>query len=615
MRFENSTILSAPRETVWGLVADTDPLNREMGLPPIPFRFVPRTDGGADTFAEIRVAGLTLRYREHPFDWVRPCYYRVRRTFAGGPIREIVGGATLEAVEGGTRVVVWSEIEPSGPLGAVACRAVGTKANADFLRACRGFEEFLKGRAPTPYPRHTSEPPPNRVRLDQKLRSLADAGGERHLVERLGAFLADSPPESTMGMRPFALADAWGVDRFAALKTFLLAASGSVGLLELRWRVLCPVCRGGPSAASHLSQVSSQVHCESCNIRFDSEFDRSVEVCFDVAPAVRPVKEVTHCIGGPGRAPHTAAQFYLRAGERRTDEIRLPPGEYNLTSAQSVSSCRFCVQERSASTIQCTIQERAGRIGMELATDGPVNPDACWILQNMTDRAVVLRLETPEWTGEAATAALVTSLQAFRDQFGSEVLSPGTEAAIRQICVLFSDLRGSTSMYRTHGDAPSYKTVRTHFELMRRIIDTHNGAIVKTIGDAVMATFVDPADGVKAALAVQRETSSMPDHPVVKLGLHYGPAIAVTANERLDYFGQTINLASRIQAQSEGGDVVLSAALAGDGGVSGLLSTLRLEPEPFEAAVRGLEEPVRMVRIRAGAASGTRGAAAGVIPG
>ncbi len=606
MHFEQSIILAASRETVWKLVADTDRLNREVGLPPILFTFTPRKAGGTDAIATARIAGFTLRYREHPFDWVRPAYYHVRRTFEKGPVREMVGGARLEEVEGGTLVTVWGDLEPTNALGAIACRAIGAKAISDFILAYRGFDAYLKEAAATPYPRHSGRPTAHRERLRQKLALLKTAGASEDVAERLGGYLAGAPPESTVGMRPFALADRWGVDRISVLKACLLAAGSAVGLLDLRWRVLCPSCRGGPAATSRLSEVGESVHCEACNIRFDAEFDRSVEVCFSVAPAIRDVRETTFCIGGPGRAPHAVAQFYLRPGERRTETLILAPGGYTLASLQAAQTVSYSTCESAADEACVRITESESRAVIQLESGEETGCRSAWTIVNESGQEVVLRMETPEWTNQTATAALVTSLQTFRDQFSSEVLAPGMELAVRQICVLFSDLKGSTAMYRAQGDAPSYRTVREHFDLMRRIIDAHNGAIVKTIGDAVMATFSDPAEGVDAALAIQRAAMAEPDHPVVKLGLHYGPAIAVTANEKLDYFGQTVNLAARVQGASEGGDVVISSALAADPAIAEILSSGEYSITPFETVVRGVDEPVKMLRIFFAGASKTQ---------
>jgi class 3 adenylate cyclase len=210
---------------------------------------------------------------------------------------------------------------------------------------------------------------------------------------------------------------------------------------------------------------------------------------------------------------------------------------------------------------------------------------------------VVLRLETAAWSADVATAALVTSQQAFRDLFSSEVLAPGMELSVQQVCVLFSDLKGSTELYRRIGDAPSYRAVRDTFDLMRRLIGAHGGAVVKTIGDAVMAVFADSADGLAAALAIQSEApEALPQALPIKLGLHWGPAIVVNANDVLDYFGQTVNLASRLRDESRGGDVVFSAALLEDARVANVLAERGATVEPFEARLRGLVEPMAAVR-------------------
>lgn len=609
MRFEKTFHLSASREQAWELVAHTDRLNRELGLPPILFTFTPRAIGGTEAYATIRLGALTLRYREHPFEWVRPVHYHFRRVFEEGPIREIRGGTHLQEEGNGTLVTVWAELDPANALGKVACRVVGTKSINDFISVGRRFESYLTRQALTPYPRHSRKPPTHAERLRQKLALLRQAGIEEGLAERLGDFIAHAPPEDTVSIRPFVLADTWQRSRMDVLRTCLTAASKQVGLLEMRWRVLCPACRGGRQGAEHLTDIDETVHCETCNIRFNTEFDRSVEVCFSIAPTVRAVQETTYCVSGPALSPHIVAQWVLEPGTKRTTPLGLPEGAYALASLQVKNPAHFHVSGEGADRMQATLLSDSadgnGKPRLLLGPhEGPVCPNMTWSVANDTSETIVLRLETPEWTADAATAALVTSLQSFRDQFGSEVLSAGTELAIRQVCILFSDLKGSTAMYREKGDAPSYRAVNDHFVFMRKTIEAHHGAIIKTIGDAVMAAFHDPTDALNAALAIQRVQLRERNAPegteglTVKLGLHYGPAIAVTANGMLDYFGQTINLAARLQRESEGGDIVLAASLAEDPPVQRLLANPTITTTYFEAPLRGLEEPVRMLRVQ-----------------
>ena len=193
-------------------------------------------------------------------------------------------------------------------------------------------------------------------------------------------------------------------------------------------------------------------------------------------------------------------------------------------------------------------------------------------------------------------------MQAFRDMFSDQVLRPGDEIAVQRIALMFTDLRGSTALYESVGDAAAYALVRDHFALLAGIVRRHDGAVVKTIGDAVMAAFHLPDDALAAALEIQREVARFNDGAadgpiVIKLGLHVGACIAVTLNDRLDYFGTMVNLAARLEGESAGGDIVLSPDFAADAAVAGRLRDIELSREVAE--LKGFDAPVPYFRITA----------------
>jgi class 3 adenylate cyclase len=151
--------------------------------------------------------------------------------------------------------------------------------------------------------------------------------------------------------------------------------------------------------------------------------------------------------------------------------------------------------------------------------------------------------------------------------------------------------------------------VREHYAVLTRAVREHDGAVVKTIGDAVMAAFTDPVDALDAALAIRDAIAAFNRHLaaaegedgiaiLVKIGLHSGACIAVTLNDRLDYFGGTVNLAARLQGESAGGDIVLSETMAGEPGIAERLAPLGARPET--ARVKGFAEPVALRRIPSG---------------
>src|SRR5437762_10859190 len=130
------------------------------------------------------------------------------------------------------------------------------------------------------------------------------------------------------------------------------------------------------------------------------------------------------------------------------------------------------------------------------------------------------------------------------------------------------------------------------FDVLKQVIAEEDGALVKTIGDAVMAVFRQPVSALKAMLHAQRRFASPPDGTQalsLKAGIHTGPCIAVTLNDRLDYFGSTVNLAARLEGQSTGHDLVISEAVHNDPEVLSLLaeSDDKVVIERLETTLKG----------------------------
>jgi adenylate cyclase len=144
--------------------------------------------------------------------------------------------------------------------------------------------------------------------------------------------------------------------------------------------------------------------------------------------------------------------------------------------------------------------------------------------------------------------------------------------------------------------------VQEHFALLEGIVDQYAGVVVKTIGDAVMAAFVRESDAVQAAIAMHRAFPAFRSshenarHNYLKVGLFAGPCYVVTANGILDYFGQSVNVAARLQSAASAGEVVLPEELAREAERAGWLGSLAIS-ESFEARLKGLSEPVRAARI------------------
>lgn len=194
-------------------------------------------------------------------------------------------------------------------------------------------------------------------------------------------------------------------------------------------------------------------------------------------------------------------------------------------------------------------------------------------------------------------------MQEFRDLFSSEVLAPGQQHAIRHVALVFSDLKGSTRLYEGIGDAAAYSRVNRHFDFIKQAVTRLNGSIVKTLGDGVMCAFAQLDDALEAAIQMQQQVDpwcrlQQIDPPLVlKLGVHVGPAISMTANDRLDYFGRTVNIAARLGDQSRGNDVVMLREVFDQAASWNTLEHENVATEPFRTRLRGLDSEHELIRL------------------
>lgn len=563
------SLASSPEE-LWPLVSDTNRFNFETGAPAIE----PLAVAGGRKRLRLRAAGRTIEYEEEPFEWVRPERFGVVRRYRSGPLAELRARLELEPLpDGGTRLRYEADAVPRGLFGAPILRlAIGRVARARMDTAFRRCDRVACGAA-VPPARATPRLASGGSARAETLRAGLSSVAPPELVGRLVDTVVRSDDLELARLRPYALADAWEAGRRDVLELCLHATRA--GLLEARWELVCPLCRGSAQTTTSLAGLARSVHCDSCQIDVSASLDSSIELTFRPSPAVRDVPERTFCVGGPGVTPHIVAQQVLAPREERTVELALEEGSYRVRTIGAAGARPFAVAVGSARS--------------------PV------AFVNDSDEAGLVVAERTAFADQAATAADVTALQAFRDLFAAEALRPGEELSVGSLAVVFTDLRDSTRLYREIGDASAFGSVASHFDVLRETFGREGGALVKTIGDAVMAVSRRPATSLVAVLDAQTRLSAPADGSrplLLKAGIHAGPCIAVTLNERLDYFGSTVNAAARIVGLSSGRDVVISGAVRADPEVDELLASGGLRTEPVDAVLKGFEgEPFELWRV------------------
>lgn len=588
-------LLAAPPELVWPFVSDTQRVNRAIGLAPWTFREIPDPRGGSQRKGSFTYLGMAVEWDENPYEWVAPREMGVVRNYTRGPLDAVRSHVTLDPHAGGTRIVHTVGVRTKGVLGGLATALeVGSKMRSGLDKVYRGFDDFLRGQRAASFPEEAVSLSDDGSRLLERARgALVELGFEDALVARLIELVTKEPDRELARVRPFALARKWGADRTDVLRLFLHATKR--GLLEMSWDLVCPSCKGAKETTTELSRLKTEVHCESCNVKFDAQFDESVEVTFRPSAAVRPITVAEYCVGGPGNTRHLVAQARIAPAKTVDLALALEPGLYLLRGPKKPGELTVEVKEGAPAELSVATGRFPART--ELA------PRAVLRVTNEDAFEHTVALERQAWKEDVATGTRVTCLQEFRDMFSSQVFAPDTRVGISSISLLFTDLKSSTAMYEKVGDAVAFALVRDHFKLLFESVADEQGGLVKTIGDAVMASFPQPANALRAAIRMHAEIADFNEHekpafPVrLKIGLHAGPCIAVNLNERLDYFGTTVNMAARIQNESAGDDIVLLDSLAKDPDVARVLDASAGTREEFEAELKGLTGKFRLLRF------------------
>jgi adenylate cyclase len=331
-------------------------------------------------------------------------------------------------------------------------------------------------------------------------------------------------------------------------------------------------------------------------LSFEIELDRAVEATFLPAPALRQPEPGPFCIGGPMRTPHVVAQAILASNGHVTLSAPDKPGRYRIFVRGGANAS---LEVKDAADGAASFRVEGDAIEPKSAR---VSPGASLEVRQVGGAERHVKLERLEWASRAATAHLVSTLPEFRRQFSADLLRPGVTLRVARVALLFTDLTDSTALYHSVGDAKAFKVVQEHFDVLSAIIAEHRGTIVKTIGDAVMAAFVEERDALNAAFAMHRAFPAFragnqdAARTFLKIGVYAGPCYVVTANGILDYFGQTVNIAARLQGASGPGEVVIDGLFADEADSAGWLSGFAIS-EHFEARLKGLPNPVRVARI------------------
>jgi class 3 adenylate cyclase len=467
------------------------------------------------------------------------------------------------------------------------------------------------------------------MKLPSETNTLFDAlrqSAKPKPVSAIEKLVQNGPDRDLCRINALAFAAKHKLDEEDVIAAFLHGAR--LGLFDMSWNVLCPACGGVLDSGATLKTVKqAEYRCVLCAIGYEPTLDEIVEVTFTISPRVRRI--AAH---DPGTLPWieyyrqifwssgvdlpddetlgkwvketTLDSRELSPGEKVALSLELPKGEVDLFDpvlhmsqhlevngepARESQSLSFVMTRDHAPEATVQMQPGSLKLNLENRSNGRTLP-AVWVVSDKVHELVNKRRPF-------LTAKRLLTNQTFRDIYRTDTLDVDQRLKITSLTFLFTDLKGSTELYERVGDLVAYDLVRTHFRILNEIVAAERGAVVKTIGDAVMATFPTPDRAMAAALKMREALKDLKGDLLLKIGIHEGPCLAVSLNDRQDYFGRTVNIAARVQGLATSRSIFATRRVVTDSEASKLLQSNGIAATPEKRSLRGIAKQVEIFEI------------------
>ena len=542
----------APAE-LWPHLIDTSRLNRALGLGEMEFE---ERDGMR--FGSSVNGGVKHEWVEEPWTWISERELIAIRSYSRGfaKVARVIYRFTED------RLLVYFGWIPRGFIGRTALKVGVPPLKKAYERVIHSLQKEATKPRPAIYrPPPTPMEPSGNSRLIELEAELVKQGCNKEALAKIAQLIREGDDLDLYRIQPRRLAHEWGVTESDLVSACLRATR--IGLLELSWDVICPHCRGVRDESERLAELTSGGSCDVCQIDFKTDLENAVEVTFHIHRSIRDVPKVYYCSAEPATKQHIKLQQELAPGEERTVSLTLEPGRYRMRGL-GPEVCGYLVTakpDQAAPADADDAEHVAWRAGATLS-EVTARPKTTLTLSNDTDSSTSFIVEAVRWSDEALRPSMLFAHREFRDLFSEEYLAADVQLSVAEQTLLFTDMVGSTAFYREFGDPAAFVRVKDHFTDAFALIEENNGAVVKTIGDAVMAVFNDPLDAVRASEAMClafAEAATDSGYAVrLRVSLNSGPCIAVNLNTGIDYFGSTVNIAAKLQACAEAGEVALS---------------------------------------------------------
>lgn len=552
--------LPVTREEMWPHLIDTSALNKRVGMPRYDYQ---EKDG--KLMGKTRQVGFRLEWEEVPWEWEYLKEIGNARIYSKGFGHYVRSRIILETLgESRCKVYLYFGWIPRNFFMRKLLQYAMPKLEISFRKAFDEIADEIKRKKPKkaliPGKEFSFVPEAQWIhpeKLDKETQNLINKGISKEAVKSVFDWIKTASDNDLDRIRIKEVSRNLNLDPDEILFLFLQACR--LGIFTLSWDIVCPHCRGVRTSLTRLSDLPAKDECEVCEIDFDTTGVNSIEVTFHLHPSIRIIEKQFFCAAEPATKQHILLTKIIPAKKSFSSNLLIGSGVFRLRKKGDKKYRLVDIKQSYQQTDILWLPETKEE-------EIKVSPKPNLVFENESDSDVTIVLEERSEDQISLRPSEIFNYQEFRDLFSEEAVATNLQLDIGIKTILFTDIVGSTKFYESEGDHGAFLQVREHFIKTNQIIQNFRGVVVKTIGDAVMASFSSPLQALKAAKEMQEWFHPENQHtPVrIRISIHTGNCLAVNLNSNIDYFGNTVNYTAKIQSVTNSGEVSFSETIFRD---------------------------------------------------
>lgn len=525
--------LESSPEELWPYLSDTSTTNKKLGLPPMEFQ-----EKNGKLFGKTKNVGIVLEWEEVPWQWKYPEWIRNARIYFKGFAKYVRAMYLFNKTENKkTKLFIYFGWIPKNIFGKILLKTAMPRIQKKYSELLKKLDKSIKENKTDQYFEKIDQNILSKIYKEyQKIQ-------DKKLLENyknIWNYIFNQEQNFLNKIRIKKIAKDLNISLEKLLEFFLI--STKKGFFLLSWSIICPHCRGIRKELKNLGELPEKVYCEACEIEIESSNYNNIEIIFKIHPSISNIKEELYCAAEPAKKSHilysqiieqkqTLKINNLTLLDNRTYRIRWKgQKDYAIIKIQDYGKEQLLINE----FFQFQNQIISLKKNFELIITNPYEEKKEFILEYFEEDELALRPQE------------LFNFQEFRDLFDEQIIQNNFQLDIGIQYLLLADIVGSTKLYIEKGDSYAFRIVKKFFEKSYEIVKKHKGAIVKTIGDAIFASF-STEENLLNCLFELHNIFKKTEEPKIRITINSGKVFAVNLNTGIDYFGSSVNLLAKME--------------------------------------------------------------------